>query len=583
MMKYLALLSVFALILSGTLNGQVLPPTFLCVANDTLQWEVPNNDCGPFVAYLVYASQDEDGPYTLLAEVTDPDQSFYFHDDAGTGNWFYYLESDFDCPGEAVLQSDTLDNLAPLPATLQSVSVDGNNVVVSWAASPSPEVVAYIVSREVQGIGTQPLDTVFNATSYTDTGASPNAQIETYFVEAIDGCGNKSLIAGPHRTILPTITAVDSCERTISLNWNDYEGWDEGVSEYTVFVTPENKMTLEAGIVGGGLTGFTYGGEVNDGQEYCFQIVANRNGDGVQAASSTVCVDAMVVQAVNLLAAVNATVDDGTIQFDWLWNPDAAFDSYRIFQQAIGSDVVGIIEEVSTVATPSMDNTFTDLITDPNSGSYRYQVDVTDECGVTTSSNTVRTIFLEAKAFDGLNDLQWTPYENELAVVNNYKVFRLSSTGGPVNIGTFDANTLLAADKVDLGDPDQSQACYYVEAEVTVTVNDSIVRTVLSRSNTACAQQLARVYVPSAFSPNDDGRNDTFRPYLQFGTPATYELTIYNRWGGQVFQTTDFSEGWDGFSSNGERVPVGPYTFYIRIEQADGIILEEFGEVSLLR
>ncbi|HKK79767.1 MAG TPA: gliding motility-associated C-terminal domain-containing protein, partial [Phaeodactylibacter sp.] len=532
--------------------------------------------------YLIYASQDEDGPYTLLAEVTDPGQTFYFHDDAGTADWYYYLESDFDCPGEPVLQSDTLDNLAPVPASLLSVSVDGNNVIITWTPSPSPEVVAYIVSREVEGIGTLPLDTVFNANSYTDTEASPNERVETYFVEAIDACGNKSLVAGPHRTILPAITAVDSCERTISLNWNAYEGWSEGVEEYTVFVTPENQVQQEAGIVSGGQTSFTYSGEVNDGQEYCFQVVANRSGDGTEAVSSTVCVDAMVIQAVNLFAAVNATVDDGTIQFDWLWNANAAIANYQIERQAAGGNS-SVVEDVTPVPSPNMDNTFTDQTADPNSSSYRYQIAVTDECGVVTTSNTVSTIFLEADAFSGVNDLQWTPYENELAVVNNYKVFRLSSSGSPVNIGTFDANTLLAADKVDLGDPDQSQACYYVEAEVIVTVNDSIVRTVLSRSNTACAQQIARMYVPSAFSPNDDGRNDSFRPYLQFGTPAAYEMTIYDRWGGQVFQTTDFSEGWDGFSSDGERVPVGPYAFYIRIEQSDGTVLEESGEVALLR
>lgn len=574
---------VFALTLSGTLNGQVLPPTFLCVANDTLQWEVPNNDCGPFNAYLVYASQDEAGPYTLLAEITDPNQVTYFHDDAGTADWFYYLESDFDCPGEAVVQSDTLDNLAPLPASLLSVSVDGNNVIVNWESSSSPEVVAYIVSREVQGIGTQPLDTVFNASSYTDTEASPNERIETYFVEAIDACGNKSLVAGPHRTILPEITAVDSCERTISISWNAYEGWDEGVAEYTIFVKPENQATQENGIVGGGLTSATYSGEVNDGLTYCFQIVANRTRGGIQAASSTVCVEAMVVQSVNLLAAVNATVNNGAIQFDWLWNADAAIADYQIARLAEGSDVVEIIEEVSPVPTPTMNNTFTDQTANSSSNSYNYQVFVTDKCGVSSTSNTISTIFLEADAFSGINDLQWTPYMNDLAVVNNYQVYRLSSTGSPINIGTFDANTFLAADKIDLSDPDQSQACYYVEAEVTVTVNDSIVRTVLSRSNIACAQQVSRLYVPTAFSPNDDGRNDTFRPYLQFGTPDSYEMTIYDRWGGQIFQTTDFTQGWDGFSSDGERVPVGPYAFYIRIEQADGILLEQSGEVALMR
>jgi gliding motility-associated-like protein len=583
MMKQIALILVFALAMGSTLNGQVLPPTFLCVANDSLQWEVPTNDCGPFNAYLIYASQNEDGPYTLLAEITDPNETVYFHDDAGTANWYYYLESDFDCPGETVLQSDTLDNLAPLPATILSVSVMGNDVIVTWAESPSPEVIAYIISREVQGVGTQPVDTVFNNTNYTDTEASPNEQVETYFIEAIDACGNKSLVAGPHRTILPEVTAVDSCERTISISWNAYEGWDEGVGEYTILVGPAGQPGDEVGTVGGNQTSFTYDGEVNDGQTYCFQVVANRTGgEPVQASSSTVCEEAMVVQAVNTFAAINATVENGEIRFDWLWNADAAIASYQIERQAAGGGN-SVVEDVSPVPNPMQDNSYTDQGVDPNSSSYRYQVSVQDECGVSTTSNTVRTIYLEADAFSGINDLQWTAYENDLATVSSYQLFRLNSTGGTVNIGTFDASTLLAADEVDLSDPDQARACYYVEAEVTVVVNDTTVRTVLSRSNVACAQQVSQLYVPSAFSPNDDGRNDEFRPYLQFGSPANFLMTIYDRWGGQIFETTDFSEGWDGRSSDGERVPVGPYAFYIRIIQADGTVMEESGEVALLR
>ena len=45
------------------------------------------------------------------------------------------------------------------------------------------------------------------------------------------------------------------------------------------------------------------------------------------------------------------------------------------------------------------------------------------------------------------------------------------------------------------------------------------------------------VYVPNAFTPNDDGLNDVFKPILTEGT--SYELLIFNRWGELLFQTTD--------------------------------------------
>lgn len=52
-------------------------------------------------------------------------------------------------------------------------------------------------------------------------------------------------------------------------------------------------------------------------------------------------------------------------------------------------------------------------------------------------------------------------------------------------------------------------------------------------------------FVPNAFTPNDDGKNDLFRPRL-FGNVKKYVFTIYNRWGQAVFQTTDPAKGWDG-------------------------------------
>jgi gliding motility-associated-like protein len=53
------------------------------------------------------------------------------------------------------------------------------------------------------------------------------------------------------------------------------------------------------------------------------------------------------------------------------------------------------------------------------------------------------------------------------------------------------------------------------------------------------------LYVPSAFSPNHDGKNDVFKPLL-FGNIIQYRFSIYNRWGQQVFYSTDPTKGWDG-------------------------------------
>jgi gliding motility-associated-like protein len=53
------------------------------------------------------------------------------------------------------------------------------------------------------------------------------------------------------------------------------------------------------------------------------------------------------------------------------------------------------------------------------------------------------------------------------------------------------------------------------------------------------------IYVPTAFTPNNDRLNDVLRPVF-IGIKKLGYFTIYNRWGQKVFTTNDMSKGWDG-------------------------------------
>jgi gliding motility-associated-like protein len=57
------------------------------------------------------------------------------------------------------------------------------------------------------------------------------------------------------------------------------------------------------------------------------------------------------------------------------------------------------------------------------------------------------------------------------------------------------------------------------------------------------------IFFANAFTPNQDGLNDVFRPLL-FTRPVYYHLMIYNRWGQMVFQSVDPGTGWDGRNGN---------------------------------
>src|SRR5690606_18542296 len=88
--------------------------------------------------------------------------------------------------------------------------------------------------------------------------------------------------------------------------------------------------------------------------------------------------------------------------------------------------------------------------------------------------------------------------------------------------------------------------------------------------------------VPNAFSPNGDGLNDVFRV-----TGITYQqlkvFMVFNRYGQEVFATTDVAKGWDG-TYNGRPCEVGTYFYLIRLEYPpDGRTKTYQGDVQLLR
>jgi len=76
-------------------------------------------------------------------------------------------------------------------------------------------------------------------------------------------------------------------------------------------------------------------------------------------------------------------------------------------------------------------------------------------------------------------------------------------------------------------------------------------------------------WLPNAFTPNEDDQNETFFP-LGFNVPIEdYEFRIFDRWGKQLFYTTDINVGWDG-KFNGEYVKQDVYVYSIKVKLEDG-------------
>ncbi|MFM2138940.1 MAG: hypothetical protein RJA57_1247 [Bacteroidota bacterium] len=91
-----------------------------------------------------------------------------------------------------------------------------------------------------------------------------------------------------------------------------------------------------------------------------------------------------------------------------------------------------------------------------------------------------------------------------------------------------------------------------------------------------------RIDVPTAFTPNNDGRNDLFRPHNALKA-VNYDFRIFNRWGQPVFLSSDWTQGWDG-RLNGILQSTGVYVWMLRYTDRDsGEKVFRKGTVTLIR
>ena len=91
-----------------------------------------------------------------------------------------------------------------------------------------------------------------------------------------------------------------------------------------------------------------------------------------------------------------------------------------------------------------------------------------------------------------------------------------------------------------------------------------------------------RVNMPNAFSPNGDGINDEYKPGISC-YPRDYQLSIFNRYGQLLFNTTAFNKYWTGLQ-NDKPLPVGTYYYILTYFNVDTQRKEQYkGGISLLR
>lgn len=137
----------------------------------------------------------------------------------------------------------------------------------------------------------------------------------------------------------------------------------------------------------------------------------------------------------------------------------------------------------------------------------------------------------------------------------------------------------------------EEQISYEPDQTAFIHVYEPGFFTVIGKNETGCADTLSFGYhtiepccnfsYPNAFTPNNDGHNDKWRP-LTYGNQQSYELSIYNRWGIRLFHSFIANEGWDG-SYQGVAQEMGTYFYILKAQCVAGRAETQKGAFTLIR
>jgi gliding motility-associated-like protein len=89
------------------------------------------------------------------------------------------------------------------------------------------------------------------------------------------------------------------------------------------------------------------------------------------------------------------------------------------------------------------------------------------------------------------------------------------------------------------------------------------------------------IFIPNAFTPDGEAPYNQFMPFFAF-EPLQFKMIIYNRSGGEIFETENPQEGWNGKLKGGISAIEGVYVYFITFTSDDGEKFFKKGSFSLI-
>lgn len=467
---------------------------------------------------------------------------------------------------------------------LDSVSVNpfNNQVLLGWQSSPSPDVESYILYA-VNGSDTTAIDTVpLTELQAVLSGLLPQNGSLSFAVSALDECDEESEVSPVHSSIFLEYELL-GCLGKVDLRWNSYSAYPQSDLSYEVWLSVNNGPYVLSGTATAGGNMLSYSSSnLLPNQQYCFFVRARSLSSGFSSTSNLICFEADVQNLPDFSYLRRATViDNSTAYTRCLIDTASDIAFYRVVR-AIWP--LGQRDTLDFLPLPSGTNEleFWDAGVNTAENSYEYVFVLIDKCNLPSGvSNPGRTILLSGVAGDGfVNRLKWNTYGEWEAGVKEYTLFRSIDFGGSfIPWFTSESDTLFNDNVINTLDT-TLDICYRVRA-IELPGNSFNVRDT-SWSNVLCLQQKATVYIPNAFIPQGAGQNTSFKAQGLYERLAlNHRFTVFNRWGEEIFSTSDPKKAWDG-KYNSAYVPSGVYVYHLAFDLPDGSRVNKRGAVTVI-
>lgn len=480
------------------------------------------------------------------------------------------------------------DIINPYIPVLNWVTVDTTDqfVDLSWNVNPAPDTYGYVIYGLIGGFWI-PIDTAWgiNNTDYTYTATNSANQPESFRITAFDSCWTNatpptyqtSALSNPHTTI-HLDNSFEVCERSVSLIWSDYLGWTEGVNRYEVIASIGGSTYDVIATLAPEVHEYVHEDLIYD-VNYCYYIRAVSNNDSISYSNrncrfmerpSLADFHYLATASHNLMNEIEVVLHtDG----------NASVTEYEVDVKGPNDNYFDLAGTLAPNGTDFI--TYVDSDVFPERGAYQYQISIIDSCGNKgDETDIVRTVFLKVDVDQvGLqNVLSWSAYQGFDADIVQYNIYRGENGIFPA---TPYATTLPGVrsfvDDVSANLGSEGQYCYRVEA---VEGMNSYGFGESAFSNIVCATLDPIVYIPNAFFIN--GANPIFLPVVSLYDFSSYDLTIYDRYGGVLFNTDDASQGWDGRNRFSKVVSEGVYVYFLSIKDRDNKEYQFRGTVTML-